>query len=191
MDLYFFKFKYFGITYFMFFYILAIAISYILTKYLFNDGKIEKNKLEDIYFYTLIIGMISSRVSYFILNLKSYRNNILSIISINHFNTYLIGGVIGGLLFLYYYSRKNKIEFSIILSVLLIPFYFSVSIGIWGIYFDRFFITKIDKSVTFLLLSLTFFLGIILDNLSKKNKHRLLILFSIITMYYIIKNLLT
>ena len=193
MNLYIFKFKAIGITYFMFFSIVSIAISYLLLRLTYKDYNVEKKSIEDMFFSLIFAGFIGARLSYVLLNYNMYKEDLLSIISINHFNLYLFGGIFAVILTIKYYSKKYEMNYGKLLSLISTPFYFSISIGIWALYFDSFIKTTIDKSIVFLLLSLTFILGIVLETiLNKQQKAHISVinLFLVISFYYIIKTFL-
>lgn len=194
MNLYFYKYKFISITWFMFFFLVCTGISYIIINFNRKDYDLDKEKTADLFFYLIIFSFIGARLSYVLFNMNLYKNNIFSILSLNHYNLYLLGGIITGVFVILIFSRKYNMNFNKLISFFLIPFYFSMMIGVWNFYFDRLTFLSITKSkIKFMLiiLSFIFFSGIVLESVTK-NKSRytsLFILCLTIAGYYFVKML--
>lgn len=175
----------------MIFAIVLVSISFFIANALAKEYGEDKGKTEDIFFILLISGFIGARLSYALMNFNLYRENMFSIFKISHYNLSLIGGVIIGLLTLIILSGK-KIEFQKLLKIFVMPFYFSMSIGIWVVMFDKFLLpfNISNNPIKILYLSIIFLLGIILELvLSKKTEHKyitLTILCITMFLYYIV-----
>ena len=189
----FFEYKRFGISWFMFFVLTLGTIGYYMAKTLASEYGEDKKKIEDIYLMILLSSFIGARIFYVISHFNLYKDSLLSILKLSHYNLSLIGAVITGLLVTFIISKKEKIEMNQLLKIILPPFYFSMAIGIWMGNFDR--LLKISSTLRnnpkmVLVLSAVFLTGLILElTLLKEERYKKLrwpLLTIIMFLYYII-----
>ena len=173
----------------MLFLVLALGISYLVFK--ISTRKLDKEykkKLDDMFFYVSLFGFIGARLSYVLLNFGSFNGKILAIIKPSQYNLYLLGGIILALAVLYLLSRKYKVDFLESLSILLVPFYVAMAIGLWHFHFNILLSPVSGLKMGTLYLSALFLLGLILElSLGKKLKNKyfsLIILVLIVSGYY-------
>lgn len=172
--------------------IISIVISYFIVNTLAEEYEEDKNKIENIFIVLLIGGFVGARLSYVLMNIHLYKGNISSIFKISHYNPSLIGGIIFGLLALMVLSKKYKIAFGKLLKIFVIPFYFSMAIGIWVLMFDRLLLYSShikNEPSKVLYLSLLFLTGMILElAISKRvnNKYITVIILTIVMVLYYI-----
>lgn len=193
MKPFFFTFKSINITWFMAIGIVVAVISYIITGFLAKEYKEDKNKIEDIFMVLLIVGFIGARISYVLMNLQSYKGNISSILKISHYNLSLLGGLIFGVLTLILLSKIYKIEFYNLFRIYIIPFYFSMAVGIWILMFDLLLLASThlnNDPIKILYVSLLFLMGLGLE-LVTSNKYNnkyisFIILVIVMFLYYMI-----
>jgi len=121
----------------MIFAISLIVISSFIIDLLSKEYNEDKKKVEDIYFLIIIGSFVGGRLVYGLANFHLFKDNILSIFKLSHYNISLLGGIILGLIILMISSKKLKISFDKLLKIFVIPFYFSMAIGIWILMFDR------------------------------------------------------
>lgn len=197
MDFYFLKFKFISITWFMFFFLISIGISYIIISFNRKDYDLDKKKIWDLFFYLIVFSFIGARLSYAILNINLYKNNIFYILSLSHYNLYLLGGIITGVLVVLIFSKKNNVSFNKLIKLFSTPFYFSMMIGVWNFYFDRLAFLSIARSklkLVLIVLSFIFFVGIVLENIfNTKNRNGYISIFILcftIASYYTVKILI-
>ena len=177
MKPFFLQYKSITISWFMAFAIALIGVSSLISNGMAKEYGEEKKKIEDIFFTLLISGFVGARLSYVLMNLKLYKDNIALIFSLSHYSLSLTGGLIIGLLTLIILSNIYKIEFERLLKIFVIPFYFSMAIGIWVVVFDTFLVSlKISGNpIKVLSISIIFLLGMICELLlPKKIKHKYL-----------------
>lgn len=173
--------------------IVIATISYIITGFLAKEYKEDKNKIEDIFMVLLIVGFIGARISYVLMNLQSYKGNISSILKISHYNLSLLGGLIFGVLTLILLSKIYKIEFYNLFRIYIIPFYFSMAVGIWILMFDLLLLASThlnNDPIKILYVSLLFLMGLGLE-LVTSNKYNnkyisFIILVIVMFLYYMI-----
>lgn len=133
----FFEYGRFGISWFMFFVLTLGTIGYYMAKSLASQYGEDKKKIEDIYLFILLSSFIGARLFYVLTHFNLYRDNLLGILKLSHYNLSLIGGVITGILVTFLISKKEKIQMDKLLKIILPPFYFAMAIGIWMGNFDR------------------------------------------------------
>ena len=192
MKPYFLRYKSISITWFMAFSIGLIIVSSFISNAMAKEYGEDKKKIEDIYFTLLLSGFIGARLFYVLMNLGLYKGKIMTIFSLSHYNLSLTGGLIAAILMLMVLAKKHKIEFQKLLKIFVIPFYFSMAIGIWVVIFDKFLVSlKISNNpIKVLTISIIFLLGMIGElMLPKKINHKYLtpiILAITMGLYYII-----
>ena len=163
MKVFFLRYKSITITWFMAFAIVLVGLSSFISNLMAKEYGEDKKKIEDIYFILIISGFIGARLFYVLMNLGLYKGNIGAIFNLSHYNLSLTGGLIVGLLTLLILSKKFKIDFNKLLKIFVIPFYFSMAIGIWLVIFDKFLVSlKISNNpMKVLSLSIIFLLAMI------------------------------
>lgn len=147
----------------MAFAIALLGLSSFISNLMAKEYNEDKKKIEDIYFILIISGFIGARLSYVLMNLGLYKGNMGSIFKLTHYNLSLTGGLLVGLLTLLILSKKFKIDFNKLLKIFVVPFYFSMAIGIWLVIFDKFMVSlKISNNpIKVLSLSIIFLLAMI------------------------------
>ena len=172
----FFEYGRFGISWFMFFVLTLGTIGYYIAKSLAVQYGEDKKKIEDIYLMILLSSFIGARLFYVLTHFNLYRDNLLGILKLSHYNLSLIGGVITGILVTFLISKKEKIQMDKLLKIILPPFYFAMAIGIWMGNFDR--LLNLSSNLRsnpkmVLLLSGIFLFGLILQlTLLKEDKFK-------------------
>lgn len=68
------------------------------------------DQLSDIIFYTMIVAIIGARGYYVLFNLSYYLARPIEIFEIWNGGLAIHGGVLAGIFFLFYYTKKNKIR---------------------------------------------------------------------------------
>ena len=177
MKPFFFSYKSLNITWFMFFTISLVSISSFITPILGKEAGEDKKKIDDIFFIVLLSGFIGARLSYAFINMNLYKGNIFNIFKISESNLSLVGGLIFGLVTLFILSKKDKMNFNNLLKIFIIPFYFSMAVGIWVVVFNKFLlpISISNNIIKVLSISLIFLVGMILELfIPKKEKHKYL-----------------
>lgn len=174
----------------MVFAISLIVISSYIIDLLSKEYNEDKKKMEDLYFFLIIGGFVGGRLVYGLMNFHLFKDNILSIFKLSHYNISLFGGIIWALIILMIASRKLRISFDKLLKIFVIPFYFSMAIGIWVLIFDRLLpASKLlrNNPTSILITSFMFLAAMILElTISKKskNKHITKIIFGIVIIIF-------
>ena len=123
----------------IYYYSVMILIGVILgTIIILKEGKkfnISKEKLSDLLFYTVIIGIIGARIYYCIFNIKYY-TNIIEIIKVWEGGLAIHGGIIAGAIFLIIYTRKKELPTLKILDICVPGLLIGQALGRWGNFFN-------------------------------------------------------
>ena len=98
--------------------------------------KINKETMLDIIFYGLIVGILGARIYYVLFNLDYYLSDPIEIISMWHGGLAIHGGLIATLIFLYFYTKKNKMNLLLLLDIIVVGVIMAQAIGRWGNFFN-------------------------------------------------------
>lgn len=116
----------------------AIFVAISVSNYLFN--KLNKNMRKDIIIeyapLLIIFGILSARIYFCLLNSHYYFSHPLQILDIRQGGLSIHGAIIGGILTLYFISKKVKLSFLNILDIISTSVALGQSIGRWGNYFN-------------------------------------------------------
>lgn len=127
----------FNVYYYSLCILLGVIVAYILIT---REGKkqgLPKEFISDLIFYTLIIGILGARVYYCIFNLDYYLANPSEILKIYNGGLAIHGGVIAGLIFVYFYTKKKNVSFIKILDIVAPAVIIAQSFGRWGNFFNQ------------------------------------------------------
>ena len=104
------------------------------------EAKKQKMNLDDftdLFFCTVIYGLIGARIYYVLFNLSYYLSNKLEIFEVWNGGLAIHGGIIGGLLYVIYFSKKRKYNFLKLLDMMVVGLIIAQSIGRWGNFFNQ------------------------------------------------------
>lgn len=127
----------FNVYYYSLCILLGVIVAYILIT---REGKkqgLPKEFISDLIFYTLIIGILGARVYYCVFNLDYYLANPSEILKIYNGGLAIHGGVIAGLVFVYFYTKKKNVSFIKILDIVAPAVIIAQSFGRWGNFFNQ------------------------------------------------------
>ena len=127
----------FNVYYYSLCILLGVIEAYILIT---REGKkqgLPKEFISDLIFYTLIIGILGARVYYCVFNLDYYLANPSEILKIYNGGLAIHGGVIAGLIFVYFYTKKKNVSFIRILDIVAPAVIIAQSFGRWGNFFNQ------------------------------------------------------
>lgn len=127
----------FNVYYYSLCILLGVIVAYILIT---REGKkqgLTKEFTSDLIFYTLIIGILGARVYYCVFNLDYYIANPSEILKIYNGGLAIHGGVIAGLVFVYFYTKKKNVSFIKILDIVAPAVIIAQSFGRWGNFFNQ------------------------------------------------------
>lgn len=115
---------------------LIIVVGMILAIYLgINEGEkrgVSEDFIVDTAFWTLPIGIIGARLYYVLFELDFYLNNPIRILYIWEGGLAIYGGIIAGLLTIYWRSKKENIPLLLVTDILAPYVLLAQAIGRWG-----------------------------------------------------------
>lgn len=117
--------------------LIGLLIALYLIKKEAKKQKIKEEIIIDLVFYSLIIGIISARVYYVLFNLDYYLIYKSEIIKIYNGGLAIHGGIIGALIFIYFYTKKHKVNILKITDISVPGLMIAQSIGRWGNFFNQ------------------------------------------------------
>ena len=126
-----------NITYYALCILLGVIVAYFIITKLSKKHNINSRYMDDIIFYGLLSGIIGARLYYVLFNLDYYLKDINEIVMIWHGGLAIHGGILFGALFVYLYSRKNKLNFIELTDIILPGVIIAQAIGRWGNFFNQ------------------------------------------------------
>lgn len=112
----------------------AIALSIHIGKRYLN---IEKEKIFDLAFWLIIVGLICARLYDVFLQLPYYLNHPGQILQIWQGGLAIHGGIIGGLIVIYFFGKKHNLSFFKLTALVAPGLALAQAIGRWGNYFNQ------------------------------------------------------
>ena len=95
-------------------------------------------KIEDLYFYVIIFGLIGARLyEVFFFNWSYYQNNLINIFKVWEGGLAIQGTILFGVLTVYVFGRKNKLAFWRYTDLLVLGLILGQAIGRWGNFFNQ------------------------------------------------------
>ena len=108
-----------------------LSASYVILRESKKKGFTE-DFLNNLFFYTIICAIIGARLYYVAFNFHEYQNDLLGIFRIWEGGLAIHGGIIGGLLFITYYTKKYKVNELLLLDIIVVGLILGQIIGRWG-----------------------------------------------------------
>lgn len=93
---------------------------------------IPDNFVENLLFYGIIIGILGARIYYVIFEFGSYKGDFWSIFRIWEGGLAIHGGIIAGLLWIIYYTKKMHVKTLRMLDIIVVGLILAQAIGRWG-----------------------------------------------------------
>jgi len=98
--------------------------------------KIKEDFMVNMFFYLIVFSMIGARLYYVLFNLGNY-GNLLSIFKVWEGGLAIHGGIIVGVLVVFLYSKKYKVDFIRVFDILAVSLLLGQAIGRWGNFFNH------------------------------------------------------
>jgi phosphatidylglycerol:prolipoprotein diacylglycerol transferase len=98
---------------------------------------LKKDDIYDLTFYLIIFGLIGDRLYYVLYAWHYYSQNLWDILKIWEGGLAIHGAMIAGILVIYFYGRKHKINFWLLLDIFIIALPLAMAFGRWGNYFNQ------------------------------------------------------
>ena len=94
-------------------------------------------QIMDLCFYLILVSIIGARVYYVIFEFSEYKDNLLDIFKIWNGGLAIHGGIIAGILFTYFYTKKKKLNILKITDIIAPALVLGQAIGRWGNFFNQ------------------------------------------------------
>lgn len=114
----------------------AFIIGYFLVISRSKKRGISKSQILDMCFYLVIVCILGARIYYCLFNLDNY-SNIIDMLKIWEGGLAIHGGVIAGIIFIYFYTKKKKLPLLDILDIFAPALILGQAIGRWGNFFNQ------------------------------------------------------
>lgn len=98
---------------------------------------IKKEFMYNYFFYLVPIVLIGARIYYVIFNFDYYSTDILSILKVWEGGLAIHGGIITGIIFTYFYTKKYSINMFRITDIGVVSLILGQAIGRWGNFFNQ------------------------------------------------------
>jgi len=117
--------------------VLGLLLGLILVFKLSPRFKIKKELLENLFFYLVISGFLGARLYHVLSELPYYLNHPWQVFAIWQGGLGIYGAIVVGCLVLFWFGRKNKINFLSLTDLLAPSLILGQAIGRWGNYFNQ------------------------------------------------------
>ena len=124
------------INWYSIFVLLAFIIGYRLVISRCKKKGLNISKISDMCFYLVVVCILGARLYYCIFNLDYYLNNLTDIIKLWEGGLAIHGGIIAGIIFIFFYTRKHDISLLDILDIFAPALVLGQAIGRWGNFFN-------------------------------------------------------
>lgn len=114
----------------------AFIIGYFLVINRCKKKGISTTQISDMCFYLVIVSILGARIYYCIFNFNQYKN-IIDIFKIWEGGLAIHGGVIAGIIFIYFFTKKKKIPLLEVLDIFAPALVLGQAIGRWGNFFNQ------------------------------------------------------
>ena len=112
--------------------LLGIIVAYIEIK----RKKIDTTKFENMAFFAILFGFLGARIYYVLFNLDYYLQDPIEILEVWNGGLAIHGGIIGAVLAIFIYCKKNKWQFIEVLDICAPALLIGQVIGRWGNFFN-------------------------------------------------------
>ncbi len=116
--------------------LIAFVIGYFFIVNRCKKEGISQTFISDLSFYIMIFCILGARVYYCLFNLNYYSKNILDLFKIWEGGLAIHGGIIAGVLTIYFYSKKKNVSFLQLLDIFAPALVLGQAIGRWGNFFN-------------------------------------------------------
>ena len=125
-----------NIRWYSIFILTAFILGYFLIRNRCKKENMDIVTISDLCFYLIIVAIIGARLYYCLFNLDYYLMDPISILKIWEGGLAIHGGVIAGIIFCYFYSKKKNIDLIKLFDIIAPSLVIGQAIGRWGNFFN-------------------------------------------------------
>ncbi len=125
-----------SIKWYSLFILIGILIGIFLVMKEAKKFNLNKDDIFNLCFYGIIFGIIGARIYYVLFNISYYRYNLMEIFAIWNGGLAIHGGLIAGVIAIYVYAHKHKLNFMRFLDIVAPAVILAQAIGRWGNFFN-------------------------------------------------------
>jgi phosphatidylglycerol---prolipoprotein diacylglyceryl transferase len=126
----------FTIRWYSFLILIGVFLGYELAEAEAKKYEAPKDFIFNLTFWSVIIGLIGARIYYVIFNWSLYSHDLLSIFKFWEGGLAIHGGIIAGLLTMYFYCKKYNVKLMKITDIAVVSLLLAQAIGRWGNFFN-------------------------------------------------------
>ncbi len=116
---------------------IGALLGFLVVLYLAKQYGIKKEVIYDLTFYLIIFGLIGDRLYYVFYAWEYYSQHLLDIFKVWQGGLAIHGAMIAGILVIYIYGKKNKINPWFLADLIIIALPLAMAIGRFGNYFNQ------------------------------------------------------
>lgn len=116
--------------------LLALVIGYIIIIGYCKKEGMDSSVISDMLCSLVVCSIIGARVYYVLFNFSLFKDDLLGIFKIWNGGIAIYGAIIAGGLYIYYYCKKNNINFIRMLDIFSLSLLLGQAIGRWGNFFN-------------------------------------------------------
>lgn len=124
------------IYWYSFLILVAVIIGYQIVVSYSKKISYKTNEIMDMVLYLVIFSIVGARAYYVIFNFSLYQDDLLSIFMIWKGGLAIYGGIIAGILYIFYYCKKKNLDFIRVLDIYSLSLLLGQAIGRWGNFFN-------------------------------------------------------
>ena len=117
--------------------LLGVIVAFILIKKEAKKRNIDEDFITNLIFYTFLFGIIGARFYYVLFNLDYFLSNPIEIIKVYNGGLAIHGGIIAGVLTIFFYCKKYNINVLKVLDICSVGLIIAQAIGRWGNFFNK------------------------------------------------------
>ena len=117
--------------------LIAIFVAASIVYYEMKKQGVTGDDFTDLFFNTVLFGIIGARIYYVLFNLSYYLENPIEMFEIWNGGLAIHGALIAGIIYVYLFCRKKKLNTLKILDMIVVGVIIGQSIGRWGNFFNR------------------------------------------------------
>lgn len=125
------------IYWYSFLILVAVLVGYQIVVSYSKRIEYKTSEIMDMVLYLVIWAIIGARIYYVVFNFSEYRDDLLSIFMIWKGGLAIYGGVIAGILYIFYYCKKKSLNFVRVLDIYSLSLLLGQAIGRWGNFFNQ------------------------------------------------------